>query len=76
MNPSTRILRDNRRDSARGTDPVDALLAAAIALLALFGLFRRRKEAPKVKARLSERTDAEWAEFLNTQLAVARKAGT
>lgn len=64
-----RILRDNRRDRVRGPDLPDAILAAAVALLALFGFFGRRKGASKVKARLSETEDARYREWARGEAA-------
>lgn len=69
MKPSTRITTTNRRERARGPDLTDALLRAAIACLALLGLFRRREGTPKGKERLSEVQDREFRRWCQERAA-------
>ncbi len=70
MKPSTRILSDNRRErGGRRVDLSEYLLYAAAALLSLLGSFGRHREAPKVRERLSDVLDGEYAEFLDAEKA-------
>lgn len=70
MKPSSRIIAANRRERG-GRRPYlsDAVLHVAIALLSLFGLFRRGEATPKVQMRLSAIEDARYREWARKEAA-------